>query len=227
MMKAMDVMVRDVITVSPDDDVAEAVRLLAEYDVSALPVVDDDDTVIGMISEADLLRREEIGTEKHRRWWLEAVTPATKLAEEFAKSHGRRVEEVMSTNIVSASEDTPLAEIATLLERHRIKRLPILRDGKLAGIVSRANLIQALASSQARPGVVSIADSDRSIRLELLDRLGEQTWTDFGERNVIVSGGVVHLWSLVGSAAEHKALLALAEGVPGVVEVSDEMIPAY
>jgi CBS domain-containing protein len=227
MMKAMDVMVRDVITVSPDDDVAEAVRLLAEYDVSALPVVDDDDTVIGMISEADLLRREEIGTEKHRRWWLEAVTPATKLAEEFAKSHGRRVEEVMSTNIVSASEDTPLAEIATLLERHRIKRLPILRDGKLAGIVSRANLIQALASSQARPGVVSIADSDRSIRLELLDRLGEQTWTDFGERNVIVSGGVVHLWGLVGSAAEHKALLALAEGVPGVVEVSDEMIPAY
>ena len=225
-MKAMDVMVRDVITVSPDDAVEEAVKLLAEYDVSALPVVDDD-TVIGIISEADLLRREKIGTEKHRRWWLEAVTPATKLAEEFAKSHGRRVEEVMSTNVISASEDAPLTEIATLLERHRIKRLPILRDGRLVGIVSRSNLIQALASAEARPGVVSIADSDRSIRLELLDRLGEQTWTDFGERNVIVSGGVVHLWGLIGSAAEHKALLALAEGVPGVVEVSDEMIPAY
>jgi len=226
-MKAMDVMVRDVITVSPDDHVEEAVKLLAEYDLSALPVVDDDDTVIGIISEADLLRREEIGTEKHRRWWLEAVTPATKLAEEFAKSHGRRVEEVMSTNVISASEDAPLAEIATLLERHRIKRVPILRDGRLVGIVSRGNLIQALASAEARPGVVSIADSDRSIRLELLDRLGEQTWTDFGERNVIVSGGVVHLWGLVGSPAEHKALLALAEGVPGVVEVLDEMIPAY
>lgn len=226
-MKAMDVMVRDVVTVSPDDDVAEAVKLLAEYDLSALPVVDDNDTVIGMISEADLLRREEIGTEKQRRWWLEAVTPATKLAEEFAKSHGRRVEEVMSTNVVSASEDTPLAEIATLLERHRIKRVPILRDGRLVGIVSRANLIQALASWQARLGALSSADSDRSIRLELLDRLGDQTWTDFGERNVIVSDGVVHLWGLVGSAAEHKALLALAEGVPGVVGISDEMIPAY
>jgi len=226
-MKAMDVMVRDVITVSPDDDVADAVKLLAEYDVSALPVVDDDDTVIGMISEADLLRREEIGTQKERRWWLEAVTPATKLAEEFAKSHGRRVDEVMSSNVVSASEDTPLAEIATLLERHRIKRVPILRDGRLVGIVSRANLIQALASSQARPGAVSSPDSDRSIRLQLLDRLGDETWTDFGERNVIVSDGVVHLWGLVGSAAEHKALLALAEGVPGVVGVSDEMIPAY
>ncbi len=226
-MKAMDVIVRDVVTVKPDDDVAVAVRLLAEHDVSALPVVDDDDNVIGVISEADLLHREEIGTEKQRPWWLEAVTPAATLAAEFAKSHGRRVEEVMSTDVVSASEDTPLGEIATLLERHRIKRLSILRDGKLVGIVSRSNLIQALASSQAQTGAGSSAASDRKIRLELLDRLDDQSWTDFGERNVIVTGGIVHLWGLVGSEAEHKALLALAEGVPGVVSISDEMIPGY
>ena len=226
-MKAMDVMVRDVVTVKPDDDVALAVRLLAEHDVSALPVVDDDDNVIGVISEADLLHREEIGTEKQRPWWLEAVTPASTLAGEFAKSHGRRVEEIMSSNIVSASEDTPLGEIATLLERHRIKRLPILRAGKLVGIVSRSNLIQALASSQVQTGAGSGTSSDRKIRLELLDRLDHQSWTDFGERNIIVSGGIVHLWGLVGSADEHKALLALAEDVPGVVGVSDEMIPGY
>jgi CBS domain-containing protein len=226
-MKAMDVMVRDVVTVKPDDDVALAVRLLAEHDVSALPVVDDDDNVIGVISEADLLHREEIGTEKQRPWWLEAVTPASTLAGEFAKSHGRRVEEIMSSNIVSASEDTPLGEIATLLERHRIKRLPILRAGKLVGIVSRSNLIQALASSQVQTGAGSGTSSDRKLRLELLDRLDHQSWTDFGERNIIVSGGIVHLWGLVGSADEHKALLALAEGLPGVVGVSDEMIPGY
>jgi len=226
-MKAMDVMVRDVVTVKPDDDVALVVRLLAEHDVSALPVVDDDDNVVGVISEADLLHREEIGTEKQRPWWLEAVTPASTLAGEFAKSHGRRVEEIMSSNVVSASEDTPLGEIATLLERHRIKRLPILRAGKLVGIVSRSNLIQALASSQAQSGAGSGVESDRQIRLKLLDRLGHQSWTDFGERNIIVSGGVVHLWGLVGSADEHKALLALAEDVPGVVGVSDEMIPGY
>ena len=226
-MKAMDVMVRDVVTVKPDDDVALAVRLLAEHDVSALPVVDDDDNVIGVISEADLLHREEIGTEKQRPWWLEAVTPASTLAGEFAKSHGRRVEEIMSSNIVSASEDTPLGEIATLLERHRIKRLPILRAGKLVGIVSRSNLIQALASSQVQTGAGSGTSSDRKLRLELLDRLDHQSWTDFGERNIIVSGGIVHLWGLVGSADEHKALLALAEGVPVVVGVSDEMIPGY
>ncbi len=228
-MKAMDVMVRDVITVSPGDDVADAVQLLADYDVSALPVVDDEENVVGIISEADLLHREEIGTEKRRPWWLEAVTPASSLAGEFAKSHGRRVEEVMSTNIIAASEDTPLGEIATLLERHRIKRVPILRSGKLVGIVSRGNLIQALASSQAQAGAAagSGTDSDRKIRREVLDRLGDQDWTDFGERNVIVSNGIVHLWGLVGTPEEHKALLALAEGVPGVVDVSDEMIPAY
>ena len=228
-MKAMDVMVRDVITVKPDDDVADAISLLADYDVSALPVIDDDENVVGVISEADLMHREEIGTEKQRPWWLEAVTPAWTLAGEFAKSHGRRVEEVMSTNVISASEDTPLGEIASLLERHRIKRVPILRDGKLVGIVSRSNLIQALASSKAQTGAAAGVgtDADRKIRLELLDRLGDQDWTDFGERNVIVSHGIVHLWGLVGSREEHKALLALAEGTPGVVSVSDEMIPAY
>ncbi len=225
-MKAMDVMVRDVITVKPDDEVAEAVQLLAEHDVSALPVVDDDENVVGVISEADLLHREEIGTEKQRPWWLEAVTPASKLAGEFAKSHGRRVEEVMSTDVVSAAEDTSLEEIATLLERHRIKRVPILRGGKLIGIVSRSNLIQALASAMTRGGAGG-TDSDRKIRLTLMDRLDDQSWTDFGERNIIVSGGIVHLWGLVGSQQEHEALLALAEGVPGVVRVSDEMIPGY
>jgi CBS domain-containing protein len=226
-MKALDVMVRDVVTVRPDDTVAEAVRRLVEHDVSALPVIDIDDNVVGVISEADLVHREEIGTEKHRSWWLEAMTPASTLAGEFAKSHGLRVNEVMSTDVVSAAEDTPLGEIATLLERYRIKRVPILRGGKLVGIVSRSNLIQALASSRTPAAAGSGADADRKIRSELLDRLGHQDWTDFGERNIIVNSGIVHLWGLVGSQEEHKALVALAEGVPGVVSVADEMIPAY
>jgi CBS domain-containing protein len=226
-MKALDVMVRDVVTVRPDDTVAEAVRRLVEHDVSALPVIDIDDNVVGVISEADLVHREEIGTEKQRPWWLEAMTPASTLAGEFAKSHGLRVNEVMSTDVVSAAEDTPLGEIATLLERYRIKRVPILRGGKLVGIVSRSNLIQALASSRTPAAAGSGADADRKIRSELLDRLGHQDWTDFGERNIIVNSGIVHLWGLVGSPVEHKALVALAEGVPGVVSVADEMIPAY
>src|ERR1044071_5734086 len=130
-MNATDVMVRWVVTVKPDDTVAKAIDLFAKQDISALPVVDDNDAVVGIISEADLVHREEIDTQIHRPWWLEAVTPASTPAKEFAKSHGRRVDEVMSTHVVSASEDTPLAEIAALLERHRIKRVPILGDGKL------------------------------------------------------------------------------------------------
>jgi predicted transcriptional regulator len=178
-----------------------------------------------MLSEADLIHRIEIGTEKHRPWWLEAVTGPTTLAEEFAKSHGKKVGEVMATGVISVSEDTPLSEIAAVLERNRIKRVPVVKDGKLVGIVSRANLIQALASVVGR--IDQHDEADHQIRLDLLSRLQAQTWTDFGSRNITVSGGVVHLWGLVGSEAERKALLALAEDVPGVARVSDEMISAY
>jgi CBS-domain-containing membrane protein len=224
-MNAMDVMVRDVLTVKPDTSVVQAARLLVENDISALPVVDDEGRMVGIISEADLMRREEIGTEKRRPWWLEAMTPATTLANEFAKSHGKCVGDLMSRQVVSASEDTPLAEIAAILERHQIKRVPITKDGKVIGVVSRANIVQALASSKAKPD--DERDSDRAIRLDVLARLREQSWTDFGSRNVIVADGVVHLWGLVGSAEERKALRSLAESVPGVTGVVDEMIPAY
>ena len=198
---------------------------MAEHDVSALPVVDVAGNLVGVLSEADLIHRAEIGTEKHRPWWLEAVTGGSTLAEEFAKSHGKKVGEVMTDGVISVTEETPLSEIAALFERKRIKRVPVVKDGRLVGVVSQSNLIQALASLIGRTD--HIDESDRQIRLELLSRLQEQSWTDFGSRNITVSNGVVHLWGLVGSEAERKALLALAEGVPGVARVSDEMIPAY
>lgn len=225
-MNASDVMVHDVLTIGPDKDVKEAARLLIDHDISALPVVDQHGDLVGIISEADLVHRAEVATLKHRPWWLEALIPATTLATEFAKSHGRRVDELMSTNVISASEETSLGEIATLLEKHRIKRVPIMKDGRIVGIVSRNNLVQALASTTDASNGANA--TDRAIRLELLARLSEeQAWTDFGSRNVIVTGGVVHLWGLVGSEQERKALIALAETVPGVNQVSDEMIPAY
>ena len=224
-MRAIDVMVCDVVTVRPDTDVADAIKLLAEHDVSALPVLDKEDNLVGVLSEADLIHREEIGTEKHRPWWLEAVTGASTLAEEFAKSHGKKVGEVMSDGVISVAEETPLSDIAALFERKRIKRVPVVKDGKLVGIVSRSNLIQALASAVGR--IDQHDETDRQIRLELLARLKRQPWTGFGDRNITVGNRVVHLWGLVGSEAERKALLALAEGVPGVTRVSDEMIPAY
>jgi CBS domain-containing protein len=224
-MRAIDVMVRDVVTVRPDTDVAEAIKLLAEHDVSALPVLDKEGNLVGVLSEADLIHRTELGTEKHRSWWLEAVTGGSTLAEEFAKSHGKKVGEVMTDGVISVSKETPLSEIAALFERKRIKRVPVVEDGKLVGIVSRSNLIQALASAVGH--IDQHDETDRQIRLQLLSRLKDQPWTGFGDRNITVSDGVVHIWGLVGSEAERKALLALAEGVPGVARVSDEMIPAY
>jgi CBS domain-containing protein len=205
--------------------VAAAIKLLTEHDVSALPVLGQGGHLVGMLSEADLIHRVEIGTEKQRPWWLEVVTGAGTLAEEFAKSHGKKVVEVMTTRVVSVSEDTPLSEIASVLERNGIKRVPVVKDGKLIGIVSRSNLIQALASVVGR--IDQHDETDRQIRLDLLARLREQSWTDFGSRNITVTERVVHLWGLVGSAAERIALLALAESVPGVARVSDEMIAAY
>jgi CBS domain-containing protein len=224
-MLASDVMVRDVVTVHAETDVAEAVKLLAERDISALPVVDSQGRLVGIISEADLLRRVEIGTEKHRPWLLESIAATASLATEFAKSHGKRVGEIMTSDVVTASEDASLAEIATLFERKRIKRVPIVRAGKVVGIVSRTNLIQALASAvgTAQPH----EDSDRRIREDLLAVLGRQPWTDFGGRNVTVKGGIVHLWGLIDDEAERKALVALAEGVPGVTQVCDEMFAIY
>ena len=221
-MRAVDVMVRDVVTVHPETSISDAIGLLIQHDISALPVVDDGARLVGVLSEADLIHRAELGTEKQRPWWMEAVTGAAALAEEFAKAHGRKVGDIMTTEVVSVGEDTPISDIATLLERHRIKRVPVVRDGKVIGVVSRANLIQALASTISRQS--DNGAEDRAIRDELLDRLGHQDWTDFGGRNVIVTDAVVHLWGLVGSEAERHALVALAENVPGVKEVSDEMI---
>jgi CBS domain-containing protein len=225
MMQAADVMVRDVVTVHPETDVSDAVKLLAERDVSALPVVDAQGALVGIISEADLIHRAEIGTEKHRPWLLESLTGATTLAKDFAKSHGKKVGEIMTTEVVTATEDASLAEIASLFERHRIKRVPIVRDGQVIGVVSQSNLIQALASAV---GVSQAGhDTDRRIRDEILARLKQQDWTDFGSRNITVNNGTVHLWGLINSDVERRALTALAESVPGVSRVRDEMFAIY
>jgi CBS domain-containing protein len=224
-MRAADVMVRDVVTVHPETSIADAVKLLVDHDISALPVVDQGNRLIGIISEADLIHRVEIATERQRPWLVESLTAAATLAGEFAKSHGKTVGEIMTQEVVSTSEDASLAEIATLFERKRIKRVPIVRDGMVVGVVSRSNLIQALASAPASPPA---EDTDRRIRDQLLSRLAEQQrWTDFGSRNITVSGGVVHLWGLISSEAERKALIALVEGVPNVSSVRDEMFAIY
>ena len=221
-MIAADIMAREVVTIGPDESVARAAALMTANDVSALPVVNTDGRLIGIISEADLLRREEIATAARRPSWVESITPATTLATDFVKSRSKRVADLMSKDVISVSEFASLNDIAALLERNRIKRVPVVRGDQLVGIVSRGNLIQALASAVVTTEAPS--DSSRSIREEVLARLKEQSWTDFAGQNVIVKGGEVHLWGLVRSEDERKALIVLTQGVPGVTKVIDETI---
>jgi len=228
MMRATDVMMTRVITVDENATVPEAAKLLAEHGVSAVPVVDTDDRVIGMVSEGDLLHRAEIGTERRRSWWLEMMSSTNRLAGEYIKSHSGKVKDVMTRDVLSVTEDTPVADIAVLLETNRIKRVPVLRDGKLVGIVSRANLVRALAmtiSEEANEGEVD----DRSIREKLLAELKAQKWAEVSPANVTVKDGVVHLWSSYLSEEEKRALVVAAENISGVRRVEDHMrpVPAY
>jgi CBS domain-containing protein len=220
-MKASDVMVRSVITVGPDLSVQAIARTLLDNCISAVPVVDRDCQLVGIVSEGDLIRRPEVDTERRRSWWLGALTSVQTLAEEFAKSHGRTASDVMTADVVTATPDTSLREIADLLEKHGIKRVPIVVDGRVVGLVSRANLLQALAASgELIPPTPD--EGDEALREEVVNRLTAQPW---GNRpiSVIVHSGVVDLWGFVDNAEEKKAVRVLAEEVPGVRAVNDNL----
>lgn len=223
-MRAADVMMSEVITVGEDASVQEAARLMAEHSISAVPVVDRDKRVVGMVSEGDLLHRAETGTERRRSWWLDMVASTNQLAGEYVKSHSGCVKDVMTRDVISVTEETGVADIAILLETNRIKRVPVLLDGRLVGIVSRANLVRALAMTiNERPSGAE-AD-DRAIRDMLLAELKAQKWAEVSPANITVKDGVVHLWSSYYSDQEKRALVVAAESIPGVRRVEDHMRP--
>src|SRR6516165_7389814 len=150
-MRAIDIMTSAVITVREGATVPEVAKLLADNGISAVPVVDKDNRVVGMVSEGDLLHRAETGTEHRRPWWLEMVSSTDKLAGEYIRSHSGNIKDVMTRDVLSVTEETPVADVAVLLETNRIKRVPVLRDGQLVGIVSTANLVRALAMTINEP----------------------------------------------------------------------------
>jgi CBS domain-containing protein len=219
-MKAHDVMVSPVVTVKPSATVKDVAKLFLERQISAVPVVDGG-KFVGIVSEGDLVHRAEIGTEQRRSWWLLLLAEDQALAADYIKAHGRKVEDVMTRNVVTATPDTPLNEIARLLEKHGIKRVPIVRDGQLVGIVSRANLVQAVASSGSK---LEIPVSDASIRNKLLAHLNAQRWAHTGLLNATVTDGVVDLWGITASETERKAIRVAAETMAGVRAVNDHMM---
>lgn len=226
-MHAVDIMTTDVITVSPTTSVQAVARLLADKGISAVPVVDAKNRLIGMVIEGDLLHRGEIGTERRRPWWLNMIASTDQAAGDYVKTHSHSVADVMTRDVLSVEDTTSVADIALLLETNRIKRVPVLRAGKLVGIVSRANLIRALAMT-IETSTSSAAADDRSIRNKLLSELKAQSWAEVAPENITVKDGVIHLWCSYSSEREKKALLIAAQNISGVRHVKDHMraVPA-
>jgi CBS-domain-containing membrane protein len=215
-------MVSNVITVGPEARVQDVAELLLRHRISAVPVVGANGELLGIVSEGDLLHRPESHTERSKPWWLEALASNEGLAAEYIKSHSRNVTDVMTREVITASPDTSVAEIATILEKHRIKRVPIVDKGKIVGIVSRANLLQGLAS--LRDKAPSTRPDDTVIRETLMEKLQNERWAKPALISVTVQDGTVDLWGIVDSQTEKRAVNVLAEVTPGVRAVNDNLL---
>lgn len=211
-MKAKDVMTTVVHTVGPDTPVEAIAQLLLDRRISGVPVVAESGKVLGVVSECDLMRRPESGTVKRRAWWLSLVSSNGELARDYVKTHGTKAADVMNAPAITVDADEDLADVAALLEKRRIKRVPVMKDGKLVGIVTRSNLLHGLIAR--RTG--KVAETDGAIRKHIEDELAGEVWANLLTTNVVVTDGVVHLWSMVGSESEREALVVAARRVPGV-----------
>jgi CBS domain-containing protein len=221
-MKASDVMTRNVATVARDAPSADAIRLMLDHRISGLPVVDGSCKIAGMLTEGDLLRRAETGTQRQRPRWLELLLGPGRLADEYVQTHGRKVCEIMTEDVVSVAEDTPLAEIVRLMERHRIKRLPVVHGDTLVGIVSRADLVRALG--QLVDKEPTSASDDDEIRKCVLVELAKTAWAPRVGITVAVTDGVVELNGAITNEKEREALRVVAENVRGVKGVRDRLV---
>ncbi|MDQ7730781.1 CBS domain-containing protein [Halomonas sp. SpR8] len=219
-MQAIDIMTPKVVSVGPDTEVRDIAQLLLNHRISAVPVVDDEHKVIGIVSEGDLMRRVKNDGNHRDAWWLTLFTGG-KDAGDYVKSHGRKAHEVMTPNPVTVEENTPLHTIARMLEKHHIKRVPVLRDGKLVGIVSRANLLQGIANAAVAP--TQSPTDDRQIREAILKEVENNTGVQIEGISVIVDGGAVEVWGLVESLEQKQAVSVAAENVPGVTKVENHL----
>jgi CBS domain-containing protein len=221
-MKAGDIMTQKIITIEPDASVMHAIRLMLQHRISGLPVVDNTGALLGILTEGDLLRRVELGTQKQRPRWIEFLIGPGRLATDYVGACVRKVHEVMTTPVHSVTEDTPLTEVVKIMESKRVKRLPVVHNDKVVGILSRVNLLRALVSvaREVKPTTVS----DASIRQRLLAELGRQSWAPVALIDVIVKDGVVHLWGTLTDERQRKGIRVAAENTPGVKRVEDHLV---
>ena len=220
-MEAQDVMSRPVFSITPTDTLTSAIRVMLQNHISGLPVIDADGRLQGMLTEGDLLRRVETGTQRQRPRWIAFFMGPGRLADEYVQTHARKVGEVMTPDPVTVAEDTPLEEVVSLLEKHRIKRVPVMRGEKVMGIISRANLLYALANIARDAKPVSL--DDRAIRERLLVELDRQAWAPTGSLDIMVRDGTVQLWGTITDERKRQAIIVAAENIPGVKRVEDHL----
>lgn len=219
-MRAHQIMTRPVITVSPETTIVDAANLMLRRHISGLPVVNSSGELVGVVSEGDFIRRSEIGTERKRGRWLTFLLGPGKSAADFVQEHGRKVAEVMTKEPLTISEDTAMPEIVEMMEKNNVKRLPVVTDGKLVGIVTRANLLQAVASLAG--GVPDPTADDDQIRAKIIAAMEDKDWCPFG-LSVIVNDGTVHLSGVITEESARAAAVVAAENVEGVKKVHDHL----
>lgn len=221
-MKAKDVMTHCLVSITSDAPIREAIARMISHQVSGMPVIEKDGTLVGMITESDFLRRAEMHTEAPQRRWLELLLGPASVADEYSRSHGGTVKDVMSVRVVTAGKETPLSEIVGLMEEHGIKRVPIVEDARVVGIVSRADLMNALGELLLKPRS-SAASSDEAIRRTLLSEMRKQPWCPVHALTVKVRDGVVELDGIVFDERQRHALTVLVQNVDGVKRIRDLM----
>jgi CBS-domain-containing membrane protein len=219
-MRAKHVMTYPVITATPNRTIREIAQILTSHHISAVPIVDETGKLIGLVSEGDLIRRFEIGTQMRRSWWLSIFTTNARLAEEYARAHAGKVQDVMTQDVISVEPETPLSEIARIFERNRIKRVPVIDEGKLVGIVTRANLVQAIATA---PLEQQWPLQDDELRDKVLKHLENQIWLNPTQLNVTIENSTVNLWGMVSTESERHAARIAAEEVAGGKTVNNNV----
>ena len=220
-MKVADIMTRTVVSVAPDATIRDTVALMLKHRISGLPVIDSHRKLVGIVSEGDFLHRPEIGTERRRWRWLDAVFGPADGAKSYVRSHGQQIREVMTATVVTAAEDESLDKVVHLMEVHHIKRLPVLRNGSVVGIVSRANLLRALATVHRGAGAAAATDTE--IRDRILAEVGRQSWAAGADVDVVVRKGLADLWGTVADPMQREALRVLVESTPGIKSVVNHL----
>lgn len=220
-MKAKDVMTIKPAAVRAETTVSTAMQLMLERRVSGLPVTDAQGALVGIVTEGDFLRRGELGTEKHRRRWVELLSSPGKLASEYTQAHAQNVGEIMTTDVQTAAPDTALADVVEAMQKHRIKRLPVVADGRLVGILSRADLMRGFLAKKRESTAGS--NSDTALRERITAEIDRQVWGPSALVHVSVNGGIATLSGVIVDERVRDALRVLAQNICGTGNVRDRL----